>query len=150
WSKVIQLKIESNPEMFKPAFATASDELHTILGASAFPEMEPDVYVLLPTFDSTNTYYEFRSLIMKILTERFDKTTGQSIYGLNENQLKAVQDVLIRFNDAFDYMPADKAMEFLADDDNLENGRLFILPSRGLTIPVDKKKALESGIVDER
>lgn len=149
WAKIIQLKIDSNPEMFEPAFKAAAVELHQVLAASTFPAQQPDLYALLPTFDSTNTYFEFRNLIFNILTS-FDQTTGQSTYGLEEAQLQAVQDVMIKFNDAFDYMPADKAMAFLSDEKNLEEGRLFILPSRGLTIPVDKEKVLSNGIVAQR
>lgn len=149
WADIMELKISSNPELFATAFKSASVELYQTLASSTFPVQQPDLYNMLPTFDSTNTYFEFRNLVFNILTS-YDENTGQSIYGLQEAQMKAVQDILVRFNDAFDYLPADKAMEFLSDDSNLEDGRIFILPSRGLTIPVDKEKVLANGIVDER
>src|SRR5690606_24840833 len=91
WMKILQLKIESNPDKFKPAFKLASNDLHKILANSTFPEQQPDLYASLPTFDSTNTYFEFRNLVFNILTS-YDPNTKQSTYALQEAQLQSVQD----------------------------------------------------------
>ncbi|MBD3638081.1 MAG: DUF2723 domain-containing protein [Crocinitomicaceae bacterium] len=149
WKKILDLKMTLNPDLFKPAFKTACKNLTGVLAQSAFPEKEPEIYAALPGFDTTNTYYEFRNLVFNILGS-VNQTTGESVYGLQMQQLQTIQDILITFNDAFDYLPADVAMDYLHDENNLEDRGLFILPSKGLTIEVDKEKVLANGIVDER
>ena len=143
WMKITDKKIESNPEKFAAGFKTACTSLTGILANSSFPQKQPDLYAALPKFDSTNTYYEFRNLCFQLM----DKYPE---YGMDVNAAQGIQNIMIAFNDAFDYLPADYAMEYLANDANVEDRGLFILPSKGLTIPVDKEKALANGIVHER
>jgi Protein O-mannosyl-transferase TMEM260-like len=143
WTKILDIKIASNPELFKPAFKTACLSLTSILAPSLFPQKQEQLFAALPTFDSSNTYYEFRNLCFQLM-EKYPE------YGLDVNAAQNIQNLLVTFNDAFDYLPADIAMAFLADDSNAEDRGLFILPSKGLTINVDKDKVLANGIVDEK
>ena len=147
WKNIIQIKIDSNPELFQPAFKMAATSLHAVLNGSKFTEMYPDLYAELPGFDTTKTYFEFRNLVFKLLS---NKATETQSFDLEQTQLQNIQNIMITFNDAFDYLPADAAMAYLADDENLEERGLFILPSKGLSVNVDKKKVLANGIVDER
>lgn len=140
WKKVIDIKIESNPDLFANAFKTAATNLYIGLGQSKFPEMQPELYASLPGFDTSKTYYEFRNLVFNLLSK------GEQ-FGLEMAQLQNIQNIMVAFNDAFDFMPADAAMAYLADDANIEDRGLFILPSRGLSVDVDKEKVLANGIV---
>jgi hypothetical protein len=142
WQKMIDLKIESNPDLYKDAYKTAAQNLYMVLSASKFPEKAPEIYAELPGFDTTKTYYEFRNLVFNLLAK------GDQ-FGVEQSQLQGIQNIMLTFNDAFDFMHAKDAMAYLADDSNVEDRGLFILPSRGLMIDVDKEKALANGIVDE-
>ena len=71
-------------------------------------------------------------------------------FGVPQTALQSIQSVMLEFNDAFDYLPAKDAMSYLADDSNLEDKGLFILPAKGLKLDVDKEKAVANGIVDEK
>ena len=146
WRDIITKKIEFNPDLYQPAFSTACDSLTSILSKTEFATKETELFAKLPGFDTTGTYFEFRNLIFNLLQK------GPEKYKLVEPQLIAIQEILLTFNDAFDYLPADYAMTWLADDNNAEargaNG-LFFLPSKGLTVEVNKENALKSGIVSE-
>ncbi|UKN00472.1 MFS transporter [Paracrocinitomix mangrovi] len=150
WKKITDKKIESNPELFANAFRTAVTSLKPILAQSKIPEMLPEFYNSFDSFDSTNTYYEFRNFVFKLVYDA-DEENGQQVskYGLSENARQSAYNVLIQFNDAFDYLPADYAMAYLGDENNLEDKGVFILPSKGLTVNVDKEKVLANGIVSE-
>jgi hypothetical protein len=149
WKSMLDIKISSNPTLFKPAFETACTNLHLLLSTSSFPTDQQELYESLPTFDSTNTYFQFRSLVFNILSSS-DAVTGKNKWGVDETTLQSIQNVLITFNNAFDYMPAKAAMAYLANDANKEDRGLFILPSKGLTIDVDKEKVVANGTVDAR
>ena len=159
WKEIIDIKIAHNPDKFANAFAVAANNLYLILGQTPFAQLRSETYEILPTFDSTNTYYQFRNLIMKLREQPDpatmigeDPATAVNSFGLNQNNIAGIMNVMITFNDAFDYLPADVAMDFLQDDSNLEgNGenKYWFLPSKGLTIDVDKKKVLASGLVSE-
>lgn len=146
WEKVLKKKIESNPDLFKPAFKKATGELYKVLVPTKFAQLKPDLLAQIPTMDSTSTYFEFRTLALNLLAKGAD-------FGLNESNMQSIQNIMIEFNDAFDYLPADYVMEFLADDANMEDrGRgqkIFFLPTTGLRVPVNKENALASHIVAE-
>ncbi|MFT5821598.1 MAG: MFS family permease [Crocinitomix sp.] len=143
WTNVIQKKIDSNPELFQPAFELATDNLYSILSTTKFAEVKPDFLAFIPTMDSASTYFDFRTVVFNIL-----KTAQE--YSLTEQTQQAVQNTLITFNDAFDYLPADYAMKFLANDDPIDMGysqKFLVLPSTGLSVEVDKQKVLDNGTV---
>jgi hypothetical protein len=145
WIPVIQKKIDANPELFQPAYELATDNLYSILSQTNFATMKPDFLAFIPTMDSSHTYFQFREVVFNIL-----KTSAD--YGLTEQTQQAVQNVMIVFNDAFDYLPADFAMAHLAKDDLIDMGysqKFLVLPSTGLTVPVDKQKVLANGMVSE-
>ncbi len=140
WIPVINMKIESNQDLFKPAFKAAAINLYSVLAGTNFAIMKPDLLADIPRMDSTSNYFTFRTLVMNLLQK------GEE-FGLNETNLQAIQNVMLQFNDAFDYLPADYAMSFLANDANMDERGVFILPSTGLRVDVDKEKAVASGIV---
>jgi Protein O-mannosyl-transferase TMEM260-like len=162
YKPVIDLKIAHNPEKFEPAFAKASKDLYLVLGQTPFAQTHEELHSILPNFDSTNTYYQFRNLVMKLKADPDPSTdVNQAIiqqakaigqepmlvneFGLNGNHISAVMNVMITFNDAFDFMPADAAMAFLRDESNIERNpnsdqEYWFLPAKGLTVDVDKDK----------
>lgn len=140
WEAVINKKIESNQDLYLPAFKSAAMNLYTILAGTNFAVLKPDLLATIPAMDTTSNYFTFRNLVMNLL-QKGDE------FGLNDQNLQAVQNVMVTFNDAFDYLPADYAMEYLSNDANLEERGIYILPSTGLRVDVDKEKAMESGIV---
>ncbi|NOQ70903.1 MAG: DUF2723 domain-containing protein [Crocinitomix sp.] len=143
WTAVIQKKIDSNPELFQPAFELATDNLYSILSTTKFAALKPDFLNFIPTMDSSHTYFDFREVVFNIL-----KTSQE--YSLTEQTQQAVQNTLVTFNDAFDYLPADYAMAFLAKDDPIDMGysqKFLVLPSTGLSVTVDKQKVLDNGMV---
>ncbi|MCB9223746.1 MAG: DUF2723 domain-containing protein [Crocinitomicaceae bacterium] len=143
WKKVIDLKIATNPDLYKEAYKSAEQNLYAILSSTQFPEKAPEIYAELPGFDSTKTYYEFRNLVFNLLMK------GDQ-FGVPEQALQSIQSIMLNFNDAFDYMNGKDAMAYLADDANLEDRGLFILPAKGLKVDVNKEKALANGIVEEK
>ncbi len=146
WQKVTQKKIESNPDLFKPAFKKAARQLYTILAPTNFSVKRPDLLAQIPTMDSTSNYFDFRLLALNLMSKGTE-------YGLNESNMQAIQNLMVEFNDAFDYLPADYAMAFLADDTNMEDRgrgqRIFFLPSTGLKVNVNKENALAANIISE-
>lgn len=150
WRKAIDIKIAANPEEFKAGFKTAVQNLGVILQGTNFPEAQPEVWAAMPTFDSTNTYYQFRNLVFHLTGEKLNPETGVNKYGMNGEQLQAAFNTLITFNDSFDSMPLADALNFLRNDAYKESNGLFIMPSRNVTVPVDKDKVVANGIVEER
>lgn len=149
WKVILDKKIESNPNEFKQGFKTAATQLQSILTATKFAELKPDLLQDIGGMDTTSDYYTFRNLIFNLLQKGAD-------FQFDENQGIAIQNVLVTFNDSFDYLPADYAMAYLRDDKNVEQARegrsggYFILPSKGLSVEVDADQAIESGIVEEK
>ncbi|MCG8576564.1 MAG: DUF2723 domain-containing protein [Flavobacteriales bacterium] len=147
WKTIIDKKIETNPNEFKAGFSDACTALYGILANSKFAEKRPETLEKIPSMDSTSTYYEFRNLIFNLLQKGAE-------FELVENQLMAIQNVMINFNDQFDYLPGDYAMDFLKHEENMEDrgqgNFIFILPSKGLSVDVDEKKVLATGIIDEK
>lgn len=142
WEAVINKKIEANPDLFQPAFESATMNLYAVLAATNFAELKPDLLASIPTMDTTSTYFTFRNLVMNLL-QKGDE------FGLTDANLQSIQNVMIAFNDAFDYLPADYAMSYLANDDNLEERGMYFLPASGLRVEVNKENAVSSGIVTE-
>lgn len=140
WEAVINKKIESNQDLFQPAFKAAAMNLYSVLAGTNFAELKPDLLSTIPGMDTTSTYYTFRNLVMNLL-QKGDE------FGLTDANLQAIQNVMIAFNDAFDYLPADYAMAYLGNDDNLEERGMFFLPSTGLRVEVNKENAKSSTIV---
>lgn len=147
WKPIMDAKIAANPDLFKAGYKNATNSLYAILAPTKFATDKADLYNAIPSMDSTATYYEFRNLIFNILSK------GQEMFGMDMNQLTAVQNIMLQFNDSFDYLPADYAMKFLANDDNIQSrgqgNEFLILPSKGLRVDVNTENALAAGIIDE-
>jgi hypothetical protein len=148
WENVLNDKIALNQDLFKPAFKTATGKLYAILSKTGFAAKQPELFNSLPAFDTTKTYYEFRNLVFNLLTQESAEN-----FGLDDNTRQNIQNVMLEFNDAFDYLPADMAMAYLRDDANVENrgdNSIFFLPTKGLTVMVNKENCLKNKIVSEK
>ncbi|WP_066758589.1 glycosyltransferase family 117 protein [Crocinitomix algicola] len=147
WKKVIDKKIESNPDLFQPAFTKATRDLYGILAQTKFASEKPDVLAYIPSMDTASNYYTFRSLIFNILNQE-----AVNLYQIDESTAMAIQNVMVAFNDAFDFLPAKYAMEYMGDDDNLEDRqdqKVIFFPTTGLRLDVNKENAIASGILAE-
>ncbi len=134
---IINLKIKTNPKEFANGFKTACTKLHGILVNTSLNASKPELVESLRTFNTTGTYFKFRKFVFDILK------SGQQLQ-LNEGQLQSIQNILIQFNDSFDYLPLSYLMNFLHNENNrieAQGEKLFVLPSRGFVLPVDKEKA---------
>jgi len=148
WKMILDKKIESNPVEFKQGFRTACTALVNHLKGTAVELQQPADLVAISKMDSTHTYYDFRDVIFNLLIN------GNEKFGMAEEKLIAIQKVILDFNDSFDYLPGDYAMAYLRDDANLQDrgdGRMLLfIPTRGLSVKVDKEKVLANGIVAEK
>ncbi len=161
WKDIVNKKIEFNPQLFKPAFAAACDSLHAVLAITDFAKMEPELYAKLPGFDTSGTYFEFRNLVFNLTSEQAkDKYFNKFSTDPNMNEQMSqmirgsIQNTLVQLNDAFDYLPADYVMEWLRNDENCEidnqgQPTVFIMPTRGLTIPVNRENVIANNMVSE-
>lgn len=142
---IIKMKIESNPELFAQGFNTAVKDLYNILSRSALAQSNPELVNTLIDFDKKGSYDSYQKFILQLLQN------GNS-YGLTEQEIQAIQSNLIRFNDSFDYLPVDYVMDFLKNESNLidNNGnKLFIIPTKGLSLKVNKEKVKELALNDD-
>ena len=145
--KLIDTKIEVNEEIFQAAFTQATRSLYSVLSTTSFATEKADLYNSIPGMDTSATYYDFTNLTMNIIAK------GQEMFNMKPNELQAVESVFNQFNDAFDYLPAEMVMEYLRDDNNITRGvynqDIFVLPSKGLSVAVDREKVLANGIVEQ-
>jgi len=142
--KIMNVKIESNPREFAAGFKTACDKLYGILVQSNLNTQQPELVESLRTFNTTGNYYKYRKFVFDILKN------GQKL-GFQEAQLQAIQNILLEFNDAFDYLPLDYAMNYLHNPSNrveLQGEKVFVVPSRGFSSPINKENAKK--LVDEK
>ena len=157
WKTIIDKKIEANDSIYKDAFKKACTSLHGLLGQTEFATKEAALHNSLLGFDTTSNYYEFRNLIFNLLSND-SKVAYFNAFSpdpkvnddLSNKVRSAIQNVLIVFNDDFDYLPADYAMAYLRDDANVENrngNQIFFLPSKGLSVKVNKENVLKNKIV---
>lgn len=147
WRVVMEKKIEYNPKLFANAYQQATNSLYLILSGSNFAQVQPEALPMIAKMHETHSYFDFRFFVIDKLLSSGDK------YGLTEQQLQSIQNVMLEFNDAFDYLPAEYVMDFLADESNIhdfgQGQQFFIIPTRGLTVDVNKENAKNAGIITE-
>jgi hypothetical protein len=137
--KIVEDKIKFNPELFNSGFKTAADNLFMILSRSALAVNQPELVQNVSGFDKKGNYFAFRKFIFDLLEQ------GQSLE-LKQEELQAVQNVMIVFNNTFDYLPVKYIINYLHNTDNLydRNGqKFFVLPTGGMLLEVDKAKIAE-------
>ncbi|MGV6860298.1 MAG: protein O-mannosyl-transferase family [Putridiphycobacter sp.] len=137
--KLIELKIQSNPNQFKAGFKQATNDLFVILSNSPLSQTQPELVANLNGFDQTGDYFSFRNFV-------FDLLDKGGPLGLNETQLQNIQSVMAQFNNSFDYLPLTYVIDYLHDPKNLFDNRgqqLYVIPTQGFTVQVDKQKVEE-------
>jgi hypothetical protein len=147
WRGVMEKKIESNPQLFAEAYQKATNTLFMILSGTNFAQVQPEALPMIAQMYETHSYFDFRYFIIDKLLSSGDK------YGFTDQHMQSIQQVMLDFNDAFDYLPADYIMDFLADEKNIHDfGRgqqFFIIPTRGLSVEVNKENAKKAGIITD-
>lgn len=147
WRAIMEKKIEFNPDLFETAYLNATENLFLILSGTNFAQVQPEALPMIRNMNKTHSYFDFRFFIIDKLLSNGAK------YGFTEQHMESIQNVMLNFNDAFDYLPADFVMDFLADEKNIhdfgQGQKVFIIPSRGLSVAVNKENAITAGIVSE-
>ena len=138
--KIVKAKIKYNPELFKNGFKTAADNLYNTLLASPLAQSQPAIVAKVNGFNAGGDYFAFRKFVLDLLGK------GQ-VLNLTEETLHAIQNTLITFNDAFDYLPATYVMDYLHNPANIKtsspeqgNQKYLTFPTKGLIVDVDKAK----------
>ena len=144
--KIMDVKIKTNPREFAAGFKTACDKLHSILAATKLAEQQPETVANVKTFyqGGGDKYLDFRKFVFNILRK-------SSAIGLSEAQFAGVQRLLQEFNDSFDYLPLDYAINYLHNTNNtIDAGgdRVFLLPTKGFVTKINKENAKK--MVDEK
>jgi hypothetical protein len=70
---------------------------------------------------------------------------GES-YNIQPAEMQEINDVLVAFNDAFDYLPADYVMDYLQNPENefnMNGNKFYAFPTKGLIVNVNKAKITE-------
>ena len=148
WDSILAKKIEFNQDLFVPAFEAAADNLHAILAKTKFATEKATFHDSIASLDTMTSYYGFRNLVFNLLSE-----DAAAQYAFQDSTRAKIQNVMLTFNDAFDYLPADYAMAYLRDDKNAEdrNGnKVFFLPSKGLSVAVNKENCINYNIISEK
>jgi len=134
--QLVNDKIKYNPVVFEAGFKVASDDLYAILSRSAMATTKPELVENVKGFNETGTYKAFRKFIFDLLEK------GQSLQ-LKGEELQAIQNVLVQFNNSFDYLPVAYVMDYLHNPENLydrQGQKFFVLPTGGMSLTVDKEK----------
>ena len=144
--RLMDIKIKTNPDEFKSGFVKACTDLYAILKETPLAKNQPDLVESIRSYYATGTYYSFKDFIFKL-------RKNQGKLGIANEQLRSIIDVLVAFNESFDYLPLATFMEFLHDEKNLFDNRgqkLFVAPTLGFSLPVDKQFIMDNKIVDEK
>ncbi len=147
--RMMDLKISSNPNEFKKGFVQACNQLYAILKQTPLATNQPELVESIKTYYTRGTnkaYYGFKDFVFKL-------RKNQRQLGIEDEQLKSIVEVLIAFNESFDYLPLTSFIDFLHDESNLFDNRgqkLFLSPTLGFNLPVDKQYIMDNNIVEEQ
>ncbi len=80
--------------------------------------------------------------------------TQSGLITMSNENLQAIQTMLIDFEEGWNYTNIDDAMAFVRDDNNMIDFQsprpIRIFPSKGFILPVDAKNAVSSGVIDKK
>ena len=151
--ELITLKIESNREVFEKNLRNASFQLASIMNSSEKLANNNRVMIDRLLSQNENPGFEEFKFFMELTIAVLQSGKGS---GLSEQTLEAAQNNAINFEESFDYLPIQYAVDFVRNDDNIiakptrgggtMNLRFF--PTSGFIIPVDNvDNMLKHGII---
>ncbi|MDX1349633.1 MAG: DUF2723 domain-containing protein [Putridiphycobacter sp.] len=144
--EIMNMKIKSNPKEFREGFVQACNQLYALLLKTPLATNQPALLETVKNYYQTDKYFEFKDFVFKL-------RKNQRQLGIQDDQLKSAFDILSRFNTSFDYLPLDYFMNYLHDERNLFDNRgqkLFLAPTLGFSMPVDKQHIIDNALVDEK
>lgn len=144
--EIMNLKIKSNPVEFKEGFVQACNQLHALLMQTPLAQNQPSIVETVKNYHQSANYDGFKDFV-------FQLRKNQRQLGIQNEQLEAAFNILSKFNISFDYLPIEYAMNYLNDESNLisnGNQKLFVLPTLGFILPIDKQHIINNKLVDEK
>jgi len=144
--KLMNSKIKNNPTEFKTGFVKACTQLHALLLNTPLAKNKPELLETVKNYYKSSNYYGFKDFVFKL-------RKNQKQLGLPNEVIKNAISILSQFNSSFDYMPLDDFMAYLHDESNLYDNRgqkLFLAPTLGFLLPVDKQHIIDNKLVDEQ
>ena len=144
--RMMDLKIKNNPTEFKQGFVQACNQLYVLLKQTPLATNQPALVESIKNYYVGGDYYGFKDFVFKL-------RKNQRKLSISDEQLKGIVDILIKFNDSFDYLPLTAFIDYLHDESNLFDNRgqkLFLAPTLGFSLPVDKQYIIDNNIVDEK
>ena len=144
--EIMNVKIKSNPKEFRAGFVQACNQLYALLSQTSLAKNQPALVETVKNYYQTDNYDGFKSFVFKL-------RKNQRQLGIQDDQLKSAFDILSRFNTSFDYLPLDYFIKYLHDESNLFDNRgqkLFLAPTLGFSLPVDKQHVIDNKLVDEK
>lgn len=104
----------------------------------------------LTTAVTKPTYKEVDQFMSAALEVLIGYSNG--MIDLPQGQAEQFQQFLKDWETSWDFLPIEKAMEFVRDDNNQitnSNNKLRVFPCKGFIVPVNKKNVISSGIVSK-
>lgn len=153
--KLYKEKIKYNKTTFTVAFEQFKNNCsvlgNTVKAKNPTAQGRVDEIKALLTNPVTNPSYKD---VDKYMTAALEVLVGYSngMIDLPQGQAEQFQQFLKDWETSWDFLPIDKAMEFVRDDNNQinnNNSKLRVFPCKGFIVPVNKKNVVASGIVSK-
>ena len=153
--KLYKEKIKYNKTAFTAAFEQFQNNCsvlgNTIKAKTPTAQGRVDEIKKLLTTTVANPGYKE---VDQFMTAALEVLVGYSngMIELPQGQAEQFQQFLKDWETSWDFLPIEKAMEFVRDDNNQitnNNNKLRVFPSKGFIVPVNKKNVVASGIVSK-
>jgi hypothetical protein len=152
-TKIIDLKIKSNKTAFKEAFNNLQLNCAGISSEITAKDQayQANLTDILTTFNTQIANPSAKD-VEKLATSIFNVLIGsqKGIFNASQEILQQLQQQATDWETSWDFIPIEKAMEFVRDDANLitiNNSKLRIFPSKGFIVPINKAAILKSGLL---
>lgn len=154
-NKIIEMKIQNNPTEFKQAFNAFRSGCVAVSQSMTAknPAYAPTLTALQSrmTMPVENPGVKDVNSLLDDCIELLQAYSAGNLEG-STDALNQLQQSMRSWENNWDYLPMDFAMEFVRNDDNQVNyeGRMLrVFPSKGFILPVNKENVLKSGLVSQ-
>ncbi len=152
---VINMRLKNNRQLAEAELSNFNTQVSSLVGSITTDPGNSARLELLKQTISTKT----KPALSDDIFEKFQAglellsgvQSGTTIFP--EGQAQALYDLLMKFENSWDYANIDDLMKFTRDDANIilynESQKVRFLPSTGIILPVDKVNAVKSGIINK-
>jgi len=152
---VINMRLKNNRQLAEAELSNFNTQVSSLVGSITTDPGNSARLELLKQTISTKT----KPSLADDIFEKFQAglellsgvQSGTTIFP--EGQAQALYDLLMKFENSWDYANIDDLMKFTRDDANIilynESQKVRFLPSTGIILPVDKVNAVKSGIINK-